>query len=209
MWEEVWFFPRILPIRLEAANRNVGCRRAIASETMEHKLTQADWDDLSAYFDGELADDQARRVESMLASDEQWRAALRHLKALDAALDTQNVPEAPSDLSRRIIANNNRIEQRRTIRVIRWAVPLAAAAVIVLAVGLLHKFVSQDTNVNKDLVVNRFPAPRPTQPPDTLAQKANDEFVVQNLGFFRDYDVVNNLETIEAIDLAEKQATGT
>jgi hypothetical protein len=83
--------------------------------------------------------------------------------------------------------------QRRgvVLRIVRYAAPLAAAAAVVLAVVLWH---------NK-------PDPTSTGPLVAVTQ-VDDEVVVENLDFFKDFQVVDNYQTLQAIDDLEKASIG-
>jgi len=165
---------------------------------MDQELTQSDLDDLSAYMDGELTGEAKWRVEHLLKEDSRWPRALRQLQELDACLDTYSVPAAPADLAAKIIASlpSQNVSVSPVWKIIRWLAPLGAAAAVVIAATSLFR-----------------PAPRPQVP---IAQgdagasaKVDDQFVVENLSFFSDYDVVRDLETIEAIEQVQSQTVGT
>jgi len=88
---------------------------------------------LHDYFDGRLAPDEAARFERALDADPQLRERLRELRELDAALETLPGYRAPADFTARVLEAARR---RRTPLVLRIALPLAAAAALLLAVFL-------------------------------------------------------------------------
>jgi anti-sigma factor RsiW len=71
---------------------------------MTRKLTQAEWADLSAWMDGELPADRADEIESLVASDDAWAAALADLRAIDETLSGGSAPAAPADLEQQVLA---------------------------------------------------------------------------------------------------------
>lgn len=157
---------------------------------MNRRLSQSDCDDLSAYWDGELSPRRAEQVDALLRVDPAWQDAHRQLQATDRALAAWSSPPCPQDLAGRILAQRRRPARPAGLRVLRWLVPLeaAAAAAIILAAVLLHP-----------------PAPVSGPDPAPAAQVAED-FAAKNLDFFQDYDVVANFETLQAIEELESQA---
>ncbi len=70
---------------------------------MTRKLTQSEWADLSAWLDGELPADRAREIESLIASDDAWAAALADLRAIDEALTAESPPAPPAGLQKQVL----------------------------------------------------------------------------------------------------------
>ncbi len=162
---------------------------------MDTKLQQTDFDDLSAHLDGELPPTDAQRVEQMIRDDATWRQAYTMLQAMSAAMDAYDVPAAPAGLADRI-KNNIRAQQRPVVlRLVRWLAPTAAAAAVLIAATFVYKVLPTGGGTLAKLE----PTPAP---------KIDDAFIVENLEFFRDMDVLNNMETIEAIQNAE-ESVGT
>ena len=161
----------------------------------EKPLRQSEVEDLSAHVNGELKPDRAAEVERLIAAGPASRKAHQQMLATDALLDAYTVPEAPADLAERIVRAARRRGRPRSVamRVVRVALPLAAAAAVVLAVV---------TRLNPPVVE------RTTPPPET-AKREVDRLIKDNLDFFEDYDVVANLETLEAIERLEAKPTGT
>jgi len=141
---------------------------------------------LSAYLDGELDRAQTERIERRLQEDPALAEAYRQLRAVEAALELWEPPGPPEDLAERIIRRAGRLGRPLVLRVAKWLVPLTAAAAIM--------FVA--------VVINR-PRPQPVAP------NAVEEFTTNNLDFFREYDVVANFDTLQAIDELESEGSGT
>jgi len=159
-------------------------------------LTQDDFDDLSALLDGELSPRRTGEVEDLVQSDPHWRAAWQELQAVDEALNAYGVPPAPRDLPERIIAAARRLGRTRPVvlRIARWAGPaVAAAAAVVIAVALA----SRTTPPNKAEPTVAKAAAK-TDPLEGLDEQ--DRFVVANLSFFKDFGVLENLDTLKAIE---------
>jgi len=85
---------------------------------------------LHDYFDEELPPEEKARFERALASDPGLLERLRELREIDAALGTLPGHAAPADFT----ANVVRATRRRRHVILRFALPLAAAAAVVLAV---------------------------------------------------------------------------
>ncbi|MGB2819471.1 MAG: hypothetical protein WBF17_00715, partial [Phycisphaerae bacterium] len=71
---------------------------------MTERLGHSDYDELSAYLDGELPAARAADVERLIREDHAWRRAHREMTAVSAALDSYTVPAPPGDLADRIVA---------------------------------------------------------------------------------------------------------
>lgn len=159
----------------------------------DQRLTQADFEDLSAWLDGELDGERSARVAALVGADPVWRRARAELTALGVALDAYTVPDAPADLAerilRRVAAQSRRLPV--VIRLARWLAPAAAAAGIVLAARVFY--------------------PPPAAVPPSRAEA--EAIVRDNFGLMKQYvedrEVVVNLETLEAIAELEAQRYGT
>jgi len=152
---------------------------------------------LSAYFDGELPPAEAARVERLIADDPAWATALAELQSLDVALDAYECPAMPRELPSRIVAAR-RAERSVWVRVLRLAAPLAAAAVIVLAMTLAGPWRNSHT----------------ATPP--LAMTEVDDLASSQLLFFSNMDSIQTLadnETLLDVDtldaLAKLEAPGS
>ncbi len=87
---------------------------------------------LSAYMDGELSDEESRRVDEMLADDPALSDELESLREVRQLLQGLRHEQAPDGLLDAVLA---RAESQRK-RAGWWAGRLARAAVIILAVGV-------------------------------------------------------------------------
>jgi len=172
---------------------------------MSERLRQSDFEDLSAYLDGELPAERAAVVERLVTEDPAWRRAAGEVKALHQALESWAAPSSPEGLAERIIRGVRRTgrPKPKVIRVARWLVPAAAAAILLVVA----------------LTWQRRPAP-PAPPGEGIVQSAlrtlpaEDRFVVENLEFFENYELYSlvaeneallDTRTLEAIDSLEKQ----
>jgi hypothetical protein len=181
---------------------------------MDAKLTQQDFEQLSAFLDGELGEADQARAEERLAADGAWRRARARLEALDRALDAYAVPAAPAGLVGRILRKTTR--QRAAVRWAwprwRYLAPLAAAAALVAALLVYHAL-RQPAGQGPNLVNSQGPIDPSPLPEDTRAFEEPrlaelDVLVEDNLDFFRDLGVVNNLDTIEAIYSQQQMRSG-
>ena len=114
--------------------------------------------DLSAYLDGQLPPEQAARVERALAADGDLRAELKALEAIRRLVGDLPREQAPADMLEAVM---ERAERERLLRApeptaqgrrFRWIRGIAAAAIIVLTVGLglhLHHVLSEDDWVSQ------------------------------------------------------------
>ncbi len=187
---------------------------------MNRKLTQDEFDDLSAWLDGELPTDRAGEVERLVREDAAWSRAAAELEATDRALDAWTVPAPPADLAERIVESCS-ARRRRTI-VFRWiAAGAAAAAIVVAAVALTYvarrgaPAPSEDRIARTDDATDGANQEAPPAPGTKVVDahlegvREGDRFVVENLDFFRNYDVLVNLETIEAVERQDARAAAT
>ena len=71
---------------------------------MSGQLGQSDFEDLSAWLDGELSAERAAQVERLVHEDRLWRQAERELCSLHEALDSYAAPAPAPGLARRILA---------------------------------------------------------------------------------------------------------
>jgi anti-sigma factor RsiW len=170
---------------------------------MDEQLRQADWDKLSAYLDGELGAEQAEQVRRRTQSNPAWAEALAGLRSVDDLLDAWEAPPAPPELAERIV----RAAGRPRGRVLTWRRVLtgaaAAAAVVAIAIGLGRQAVRPGPEPEK--VADRSEAPAAPMTREEL-----DAFAVENLGFFKDYDVLTDFDTLEAIERVERsRSSGT
>jgi anti-sigma factor RsiW len=161
-------------------------------------MKQSDFADLCAYLDGQLEGPRAAQVQELIASDDVWREAHRQMTQLDELIQACEAPAVPADLAGRIISHvRGRQRSSVILKFVRYAAPLAAAAAIVIGVLVWQGVLGTFWHGEEVAIVKHD---KPAQPED---RKVVEELVVENLDFFKDYDVVNNLDTLEAIDRLE------
>lgn len=83
---------------------------------------------LHDYFDGRLAPEETARFERALEADPELRERLHGLREMDAALGMLPGLAAPADFTARVA----RAALRRRGSILRFVLPLAAAAAVVL-----------------------------------------------------------------------------
>jgi hypothetical protein len=183
-------------------------------------LTPEQYEDLSAWLDGQLAPDQAEQVRRLCEQDPAWSAAQAEMKALDGLLDLYRPPTCPAGLAERIareVPARVRPTRKTVLQFARWLVPLAAAAAVLVGV-LLHEHFSAESGPATPGNGTRIATQNGTDGPDGSAGDVDrpdepapgegpavEEFVVQNLDFFQDYDVVSNFELLREIERLEAQ----
>ncbi len=180
---------------------------------MSFSLAQSELEQLTAYLDGELPPQEAQQVRQLIDSDPAWADAYRQMNSLSAAMDLVQVPAVRAGLADEIVAKVQARGPATPVRVIRLLVPLAAAAAIVVAALVAYpKFFKPagpdgGTQVVKRGLKEKDPGQKAID--DALVNLTQeDQFVVENLDVFRDYDVLDNYETLQAIDkLEEPQGT--
>jgi len=167
-------------------------------------LNDSEFEDLSAFLDGRLDARRAAQVEGRLRRDPRRREILDELRAADRALETMAAPPAPpADLAEKVIAG---VRRRRRAGPWRWVVRIGGSLAAAAAVALVA------------IVIARPSAPPPrrqadaTAPPEgdnaaaTVEDTSSDTAV---LDFLRDFEVVENFETLEAIERMETASQGT
>ncbi len=156
----------------------------------ERGLTrQSDLEELSAWMDGELTPEAAQRVARLVRSDPAWQATWEQFRRLEQAMGLLGPVSPPSDLTEPIVRAAHR--RRRLVRAAEVFGPLAAAAGILLAVVLawpggkapptaLGGTEAKIASVLKDV-------------------RAQDRPIVQNLGFFRNLQQVEEYEPVRDV----------
>jgi anti-sigma factor RsiW len=195
----------------EAPAPRAGLAQRILAGIPGRDLTDSEIEQLSAYVDGELPASAAAAVSGGIEADSAWRAAALDFSEIDSLLDSYTVPPAPQGLAERIIEAIHRRQRRRQVfRVGSWLAPAAAAALVLIGMAI-------------------FDGGQPPRPPGRMSQAslapelnssqafqavpeterpALQEEIIRNLNFFRDYEVVADMETLEAIgQLDEAQGT--
>jgi len=89
---------------------------------MTRKLTQSEWADLSAWLDGELPADRAGELESLIASDDAWAAALADLRAIDEALTADPTPAPPAGIEQQVVefVRHNTLDEDQLAELSAW-----------------------------------------------------------------------------------------
>jgi anti-sigma factor RsiW len=194
---------------------------------MDERLTQNDFEELSAYMDGELTPAATSRIRNRLQTSPAWRRALERLQAVDTAIGAYVVPPAPGDLAQRVLRRT--AQAHRPLHFarpsLRWLAPLTAAATIVAAL-LVYGAINRPMRHKNSLAGGTSNAAAPATAPapqasdlsryleededyPEVAEMDTDPFVQDQLDFFRDLGVVNNLDTIEAIYNQQAPGGGT
>ncbi len=160
---------------------------------MADELRQVDFEDLSAWCDGELDAERAAEIKARVAADPVWKHAHEQLLTLNRALDAWTIPPCEQGLDERIVAHVHAAPRPRTL--VFRLVTAGVAAAILIAVVLTHEPgpVSPGRGYRASGEIVRVL--------DSVPRK--DWFVVENLDFFEDYEVVTNYETLEALDRLE------
>lgn len=157
-------------------------------------LTPEDWQDLNAWLDGELDNARNQEIQQKVRNCPTWARAFRELQRVDEIVEEWQAPAPSPSLESRIIYATRR--RAGILKVVRYFVPLAAAAAVVI-VALLS-YVAYTFTPGQ----SREPASLVTQAPDS--PRVDDSFIVENLDFISTYDVVINFETLQAIEKIEE-----
>jgi len=182
------------------------------------ELTENELGNLAAYMDGELPAGSSAEVACSIEADAAWRQTWRDFQAVETLLDYYTAPPVSAELTGRIIsAVRKQAHRRQALRVVRWLAPAAAAAAVVL-VGLAvlgggHWFnqpqtkpiVTDTKNIEPELAKSTaFKAVPVDQRP------ALQEEIIRHLNFFRDYEVVADvdMETLKDIEQLDSQDHG-
>ena len=134
-------------------------------------------DNISAYLDGELAGSELDAFRKHLKSCPDCRAELAEQEKLWSLLGEAPLAEATGELTQRILSRTirrRRLSVAGTVgRSLRWLVPLAAAASVLVAVAIFRMRM---------------------QPPDKLDAEAIAVIekldVLENLGVLEDFDLL-------------------
>ena len=149
-------------------------------------LRQQDLEQLTAWMDGELNEDEAREVIRRVATDSRWRRAYEDFAAVDRALEMVVPPTPPADLASRIVRAANR--RRLWRRAGGVAAAAAVAAGVILAVWL-GRPAGTPTPTPGDVIIARQLQDVPEA----------DRFMVENLDVFRNYDRAVEYEKVRSI----------
>lgn len=173
---------------------------------MSTRLTQLDFENLSAYLDGELGGDLRAEVEQRIVADPAWRKAYAELASIEKSLDAYAAPAADADLAARILAGVRQAEHRAMgWRVAKWlAGAAAAAACITLGFVLFTRPDVKPTPAMASVEVNKSTAYKQVSPADRAQVET---LIVENLGFFKNIDVAQDFETLKAVEQLEREGT--
>lgn len=176
---------------------------------MNSDMSQVDHERLSAYFDGELNEVEARQVMQLIASQAQWAQAYAQLQALDDVLDTYETPSPAADLSARIIAASRQAQRPRAVRVLRIALPIAAAAAIALAAVLVWPTIS-GRHESQNLPVASGGTGEKVQAVETLASEQLHFFTnIESIQTLADNESLLNDDTMAALAELEGPRQGS
>ena len=134
---------------------------------MNGQLNESDFADLSAWMDGEVADERAAGIQRLVEQDPTWRSAWTELKALDSAMEAWSVPEPAADLHERLVrhAQSAAAPEGNVIRLVRWLGPVAVAAGLLLGVILyLPKRPTEDQALPEESAKDVQPVKRGADP---------------------------------------------
>jgi hypothetical protein len=147
---------------------------------MSQELTQPEWDDLSAWIDGELPEAKAQQIARRVAEEPAWRDAHRQLQCVDSAMDGWDAPEPAEDLVDRICRTAP--QQQQPGRLLRLTIPVtaAAAAAVLIAIGATQ-LQPQDKPQTPHQPVAQTPPPADSaETPEAIP----DAFIVEGVDIF-------------------------
>jgi len=172
---------------------------------MASNLGKTDLEELSAFLDGELSGQAAARVERLVRDEPAWGQAHRELLAVDDALDAYTVGQPPDGLADRVLAGVRRSARRsRVIRVAAWVAPAAAvAAVLLLALAVVDP---PTGTINREIETSAAYRNVPQGQRVELEAEIVRHYGMLR-GLFREQDVIEDFETLEAIERLEQEGT--
>jgi len=175
---------------------------------MNSDMSQFDHARLSAYFDGELNEVESQQVAHLIASQAQWAQTYAQLQALDGVLDAYQAPAPTADLAARIIAASRRAQRPLAVRVLRIALPTAAAAAIVLAAVLVWPMISGKHEGQNQPVASGGTAEK-VQAVETLASEQLHFFTnIESIQTLADNESLLNDDTMAALAKLEGPQQG-
>jgi len=185
-------------------------------------LTESEIEELSAYLDGELPAERAAAVDRGFKDDPAWREARLEFEEVDRLLDCYTVPPASAELTGRIkSAVQKHARRRQALRSASWLAPAAAAAAAaIIVVGLAVFSSGWLARPQTPIAAGNGQAPTVTVEPELVRSTAFEavpvdqrpalqEEIIRHLNFFRDYEVVADFETLQAIERIDSQGRGT
>ena len=170
------------------------------------ELTDSELESLSAYMDGELPAQAAAEVARGIELDAAWRQTRRDLQEIESLLDQYTAPPASAELTGRIMsAVRTKARRRQVLHAVRWLAPAAAAAIVLVGLAVFGggdwfgrrqapTVARTPVNIERELAGSTaFKAVPADQRP------ALQEEIIRHLSFFQDYDVVADMDTLDAI----------
>ncbi len=134
-------------------------------------------DNISAYLDGELTGSKLDAFRKHLESCPDCRAELAEQEKLWGLLGEVRVAEATGELTQRILGRTIRRRRLRTVgavgRPLRWLVPLAAAASVLVAVTIFRMRMQPPEKLDAEAIA--------------VIEKLD---VLENLGVLEDFDLL-------------------
>jgi anti-sigma factor RsiW len=185
------------------------------------ELSSNDFEDLSACLDGELPEGRASEVRGLVEMDALWRRTAGELRALSAAMDAWSVPAAEDGLADRVMSRVRKAARRaKVFRVAAWAGgAVAAAAAILIAVAMLMGPRGQMPEapglagptglgpvIQAELHQSGAYQSVPQAEREDLEREIVRSFAVLR-GLYEDRDVIEQFETLQAIDELESEGT--
>ena len=162
-------------------------------------LRQSDIEELTAWLDGELDGPAAERVARLVREDDAWRTTFEQFRAVDAAVELVGAPEPRRDLTHTILAAVAADRPSAWRAAIRIAGGMAAAAAILLAVYAATRDSGDPEPADEPVIAQTAIEKEIAQALDGVA--TDDQFIVQNLSLFQDYENVGRYEQVR--DLAD------
>ncbi len=176
------------------------------------KLEQSEIEQIHAFLDGELPAEQAEPVAARIERDPTFSAEANAYRQLDAFLDTWQAPPLRRDLTQAILARTAR--KREVPAWVRVLAPVAAAAMIFVVVWGFHAVGGSETGTpGRTPIVTNNGSNADTGGKTPLQKElaglsAEDQFVVENLDLFVNYEILSSFETLEAIERLESGTGG-
>ncbi len=192
-----------------------GLADRVLAHVAANELSEKDFEDLSAWTDGELSGSDADRVARLVAEASAWEQARRDLDDVDHALDAWTVPAAAEGLADRVLGRTRgHRRRRRVLRVAAWVGPaVAAAAALLVALAVFNSTPPAEEAASVatgPLQREVKSSPAFEEIPPAERQQLEEE-IVRHLGLFRglmqDEEVVTDFETLAAIERIENEGT--
>ncbi|MCP4038491.1 MAG: hypothetical protein GY944_24260 [bacterium] len=161
--------------------------------------------ELSALIDGELSPERERELRREIASDPALAQRVGAFESVDEQLRALEAPALPADLRARLdetIASDS--DDVRALRPVRWAIPLAAAAVLLVGwfIGLAQ--VPRAPTLEAPGAMIEVADDQTQSPqPDAVVQPAVEDASDVELAIAFELDTLRDLDMIEELDLLE------